>query len=133
MSTASFAANPPVNEKVISSFNEVFPGVVNAKWYEYSNYYEVVFVNHDISHRIKYGLQGEVLSVRRDYTEKDLPLFILSKVKSNYKGKRIFGVTEITSEESVSYNIVLEDAKQWITVKSDEIGNMSVVRKLKKA
>lgn len=41
-------ANPPVNEKVLKVFSNVFPTVQNAKWYEYENYYEAYFDKDDI-------------------------------------------------------------------------------------
>ena len=65
----------------------------------------------------------------------DFPLTesFIAKTKEAYKGKKIFGVTEITSSDGITYNIILEDAKHWTTVKSDASGNMHVVQKLKKA
>lgn len=133
ISTSSFAANPPVDEKVSKIFMESFPHISNAKWYEYESFYEVLFETNKITSRIKYNLNGHVLSVRRDYYEKDLPLFVFVKVKEKYTGKKIFGVTEITSEEGVTYNIILEDDKNWITVKADATGNMHITQKLNKA
>ena len=46
-----------------------------------------------------YDLKGNIISVRRDYYEKDLSLFIVAKVKEKYPGKKIFGITEVTSDE----------------------------------
>jgi hypothetical protein len=132
ISTSSFA-NPPVDEKISSRFKETFPNASNEKWYEYEGFYEVLFQTNDISCRMKYDMQGHIISVRRDYTEKDLSLYILAKLKAKYTGKKIFGVTEITTEGGTNYNIVLEDEKHWITVKSDATGNMSIAQKLKKA
>jgi hypothetical protein len=132
ISTVSFAATP-VNEKVVSRFTETFPAAENAKWYEYENYYEVFFVNNDITCRIKYDLQGNILSSRRDYYEKHLSLYLTAKVKEKFAGKKIFGVTEVTTQDGVIYTIVLEDDKNWTNITSNEIGNFSVVQKLKKA
>lgn len=132
ISTVSFAATP-VNEKVTSRFAETFPAAENAKWYEYENFYEVFFVNNDITCRVKYDLQGNILSARRDYYEKNLSLYITAKVKEKFPGKKIFGVTEVTTQDGVAYTIVLEDDKNWTTITSNEIGNFSVVQKLKKA
>lgn len=133
VSTASFAANPPVDEKISKIFRETFPHVNNAKWYEYETFYEVLFQSNEVACRVKYDLDGKVISVRRDYYEKDLPLFIKVKLKEKYTNKAIFGVTEITSEEGVTYNIILQDEKHWTTIKSDASGNMNIVQKLKKA
>ena len=133
ISTTSFAANPPVDEKISSRFKETFPGASIEKWYEYEGFYEVLFQNNDVSCRMKYDMQGHIISVRRDYYEKDLSLYILAKLKSKYTGKKIFGITEITTDSGTLYNIVLEDEKHWINVKSDATGNMSIAQKLKKA
>ncbi len=133
VSTASFATGPSVDEQVSKQFKETFPAAIEIKWYDYETFYEVVFKNNDILCRVKYDLKGNIISTRRDYHEKDLSLFIVAKVKEKYTGKKIFGVTEITSSEGVIYNIVLEDEKNWINLNSDESGNISQVQKLKKA
>ena len=133
VSTASFATSPEVDEQVSKQFKETFPAAIEVKWYDYETFYEVVFKNNDILCRVKYDLRGNIISTRRDYHEKDLSLFIVAKVKEKYAGKKIFGVTEITSSEGVTYNIVLEDEKNWINLNSDESGHISQVQKLKKA
>jgi hypothetical protein len=133
ISTVSFAATPPVNEKVASRFAETFPAAENAKWYEYESFYEVFFVNNEITCRVTYDLQGNIISARRDYYEKNLSLFIVAKVKEKFPGKKIFGVTEVTTQDGIVYTIVLEDEKNWTTITSNEIGNFNVVQKLRKA
>jgi hypothetical protein len=132
LSSSSFAT-PPVDENVSSSFTQAFPHINNAKWYEYENSYEVYFTSNDVVCRLTYDIKGDIISLRRDYYEKDLPLYILLKLKDRYKGKKIFGVTEISSGEGVSYTIVLEDDKHWTTVKADANGTMSRTKKLRKA
>ena len=126
-------ANPPVSEKVLKIFTNVFPNVPNAKWYEYENYYEVYFDKDDIKTRIKYDLDGKVLSTLRHYEEKSLSPFIKAKVALRFSGKKIFGITEINSENELTYDIVLEDEKNWIHVQSDATGQMNVTEKFKKA
>lgn len=133
VSTASFAHNPEVDEQVSKQFKETFPAASDAKWFDYDTFFEVVFKNNDILCRVKYDLKGNIISTRRDYNEKDLSLFIVAKVKEKYHGKKIFGVTEITSSEGVSYNIVLEDETHWTNINSDESGYITQVQKLKKA
>ena len=132
-STCVAFANPPVNEKVLKVFKTVFPQIENAKWYEYETYYEVYFDRDDVKCRIKYDLDGKVLSTLRHYEEKTLPPFLKAKLSQKFAGKKIFGVTEVNSENELTYNIVLEDDKNWIHVQSDATGQMSVTEKFKKA
>ena len=133
VSATIFAANPGVDEQVSKLFKETFPTAVNVKWYEYETFYEVLFENNQVICRIRYDLQGNIIWSRRDYYEKDLSPFIAARVKEKYRGKKIFGITEITSAEGVTYTIVLEDDKNWITINSDDSGELRFVQKLKKA
>lgn len=133
ISASSFATNPPVDERISKRFKESFPHVSNARWYENEQSYEVLFKNNDITCRMTYDRKGNLLTVRRDYLEKDLPVYIMVKAKETYKGKKIFGVTEVNSTDGIFYHIIMEDAKQWTMVKSDASGNMYVIQKLRKA
>jgi len=126
-------ANPPVNEKVLKIFSHVFPQVQNAKWYEYENYYEAYFDKDDIKCRIRFDLDGKVISTTRYYTEKSLSPFLKAKIAQKYPSKTIFGITEVNSENELVYNIVLEDEKTWTHVRSDSVGQMDVTEKFKKA
>lgn len=134
MSVVSFSfANPPVNEKVLKIFSKVFPAVDNAKWYEYENYYEAYFDKDDIKCRVRFDLDGKVMSTIRYYGEKTVCPFLKAKLSHKYPGKKIFGVTEVNSEYELTYNFVLEDEKTWVHVKSDGTGQMEVTDKFKKA
>ncbi len=62
---------------------------------------------------------------------------IRSKVKEAYPNKNIFGVVEVsimteTGASRLEYFVKLEDAKSWLTVKSDNDGNLTTEEKYKK-
>jgi hypothetical protein len=133
VSTVAFAFDKNVDESIAKRFNEAFPTAKNIKWYTYTNFYEVFFDFNEVTCRIQYDLKGNVIAVRRDYKEKDLPVFILAKVKQKYPQKNVFGVTEIVSGDEIIYEIVLEDAKTWTRVKSDAYGVMVVDKRFRKA
>jgi hypothetical protein len=69
----------------------------------------------------------------RYYTEKNLPVSIQCNIQKKYTDAKVFGVTELTTENSVEYYIKLETPNSWITVRSDADGNMQVTEKYKKA
>src|ERR1051325_11299293 len=108
IASASFA-DPGVSEKVLKVFNEAFPAVQYARWHDFENYYEVYFEKEDMKCRIKYDYEGNIIGTRRDYYEANLCPFIKGKVTQKYPNKKIFGVTEITSESEMYYIITLED------------------------
>ena len=86
---------------------------------EYETYYEVVFKNPDnTSCRIDYSPDGVVLSTTRYYSAQDLSPAIRAKVFEKYPGKNIFGITEVSNNEIITYHIVLEDDKNWYNVQS---------------
>ncbi|HYO22820.1 MAG TPA: hypothetical protein VER36_10470 [Flavisolibacter sp.] len=128
VSSFAFAA-PPVNEKVLKIFSAVFPDVQNAKWYENENNYEVYFDKEDMKCRIRYDFDGKVISTTRYYEEKSLCPFLRLKVSQKYPGKKIFGVTEVNTESELTYNIVLEDDKNWYHVSADAVGQLATTEK----
>jgi hypothetical protein len=69
----------------------------------------------------------------RYYGEDQLPLFIRGKMKEKFNGKKVFGVTEVSSQEDLAYYVVLEDAKSWTTIKCDSYGNTTIHKKMRKS
>lgn len=123
-----------VNEKVLKVFHEAFPEVKQPAWYTFDNYYEVYFANPDnTSCRIDYSPDGIVLSTTRYYTEQNLSPVIRAKVCEKYPGKKIFGITEVSNSENVTYHIILEDDKYWYNVSSNSTGIIKLDKKLDKA
>jgi len=132
--TSLFAAPPSiVTEKVLKVFRDAFPEVKEPTWYNFDTYYEVYFTNPDNSScRIDYNPEGIVLSTTRYYTSQNLAPAIRAKVNEKYPGKKIFGITEVSNNENVTYHIVLEDDKNWLTVQSDATGNTTLEKKMVK-
>ncbi|MEO8412141.1 MAG: hypothetical protein ABI472_00715 [Ginsengibacter sp.] len=134
--TSIFAAPAPVvTEKVLKVFHDAFPEVKQPTWYSFEGYYEVFFTNPDnnMSCRIDYSPDGEVLSTTRYYTEPDLSPVIRAKIYEKYPGKKIFGITEVSNSEKIEYHIVLEDNKYWYNIESNATGDIRLEKKLTKA
>ena len=133
ISTTSVFAAPTalVTEKVLKVFHDAFPEVKQPTWYNFDNYYEVYFTNADNSScRIDYNPDGILLSTTRYYTSQNLSPAIRAKVNEKYPGKKIFGITEVSTSDMLTYHIVLEDNKYWLNVQSDATGNISLEKKL---
>jgi hypothetical protein len=129
--SASFAANP--NQKVLDAFSKTFNQVKEVSWQNVDNNYEANFNQNNITYRIMYDQEGNVVKSIRYYYAQNLPIFIQAKLSKKYDGKKVFGVTELTTESDVIYYIILEDGKTWTHVQSDAYGNMFTEKKLKKA
>lgn len=130
--SATIFAAPP-NDKVLKTFHSTFNRARDVRWSDHADYYEVSFVQSQIRATIKYDLNGNFMSSIRYYTKENLPGNILAQIKSRYPDKSIFGITELTGNEEISYFVKLEDKKNWITVKVRGSGEMEIVEKYRKA
>src|SRR6478672_495967 len=131
---SSFAfANPSVDGKIEKSFKESFPKAEKVTWYENDSFYEVLFTNNQVTCRMWYDHDGNVTKTERYYKEEGLSPFLLAKLNKKFEGKKVFGVTEISTETGVTYTIVLEDDKRWYQVTADDAGNVRLDKKLLKA
>jgi len=133
--TPMFGRTPyAINEKVLKNFNATFPEAQQPVWNTYDSYYEVYFTKPDrSSYRLDYNFDGDVTRSFRYYGEESLSPFIKAKVSERYPGKKITGITEISSNEEFYYYIVLDDGKNIYNIKSDATGNISLEKRLAKA
>jgi hypothetical protein len=122
-----------ISEKMLNSFKKTFPDAQQVKWLEQADRYTVNFSENGVLTKIDYDKEGNFISSLRYYKEKNLPINILCRLQKKYADKKVFGVTEMTTDAAVEYYIKLEDDENWITVKSNADGNMQVVEKYKKA
>jgi hypothetical protein len=121
------------NQKVLDAFHKTFPQVKEVVWTENEYSYEVKFRQNNILSKVTYDTDGNIINTLRYYYEQNLPLLVLSKVKSKFNGKKIFGVTEESSDAGTLYHIILEDEKHWINITADSFGGIKVDKKFNKA
>ncbi|MGZ3847004.1 MAG: hypothetical protein ACXVLT_13450 [Flavisolibacter sp.] len=121
------------NQKVLNAFNKTFQNVKEVAWTENEHTFEVKFKQNEILSKVTYDTDGNIVRTLRYYYEDNLPLLVVSKVKSKFNDKKIFGVTEQSSEEGTFYHIILEDDTHWINITADSYGSIKVDSKYKKA
>jgi hypothetical protein len=127
----AFAEAP--SEKVLQLFNATFSSPQEVTWYDTPDYYGVSFVQNGINTRVKYDKEGNFMSSIRYYGKQHLPINILSQVSKEYIGYEVYAITEVTNTYQVSYHVTLQDENNWITVKVSSSGDISKVKKFKKA
>ena len=128
----SVKASEP-NEKVLSAFNKTFPHAQEVAWTENEHSYEVKFKQSEILSKVTYDVDGNIIRTLRYYFEQQLPILILAKVKAKFSDKKIYGVTEESSDAGTYYHIILEDEKHWIDITADTYGSITVDKKFNKA
>lgn len=128
------AATPPeVGEKVLKAFKATFTEAADVSWVESIDNCQADFLVGEIRVRAIYDHNGGLQKTIRYYKEKNLPGNIRAKIMEKYAGKEIFGVTEIVSDEEVSYYISLKDEKNWYRVKPNPYAVLELLEKFKRA
>jgi len=128
------ASNPPeVSEKVLKAFSETFMKATEVVWHEVQNLYEASFKQSEVISRAIYDQDGNLLRTTRYYSQENLPINILTKLQKRYAGKSVYGVTELSTDDEVSYHITMQDEKNWYIIKADNWGYLELEKKYKKA
>ena len=128
------ASNPPeVSEKVLKAFNETFMKATEVVWYEVQNLYEASFKQSEVISRAIYDQDGNLLRTTRYYSQENLPINILTKLQKRFAGKSVYGITELSTDDEVSYHITMQDEKNWYIIKADNWGGLDLEKKYKKA
>jgi hypothetical protein len=132
-SVSAFASPVDVNKKVMAAFNRTFTDVQDVSWNEVADYYEVRFKQNDVLTKVTYNTEGDVVRTIRYYGAAQLPILVLSNIKTRFSTQKIFGVTEVYTEEGTTYQIILEDEHNWYHVNADSAGNVKLEDKFNKA
>ncbi|HEX7754012.1 MAG TPA: hypothetical protein VF421_01605 [Niabella sp.] len=124
--------HPTVNEKVLKTFNEVFTNAQDVQWSTTAEYSEASFSAGSVTSRAMFDNSGKLIRTIRYYNENHLPSTIIYKLKNKYAGREIYGVTEVTNTEGISYNVVLRDSKNIYNVAVSNDGSITLASKFKR-
>jgi|GEM_PF-1368035 hypothetical protein len=123
-------AGPGAPDTIHKLFHEEFPTIENPLFYREADTFGVFFkTGINSSERVFYNLDGEMIKTVKYYTENKLEPFIYERVKRKYKGKAIFGITEIETTSEHFYEIILQGDNRWWVIKSDAMGFMQIERR----
>ena len=105
----------------------------NVKWSEDANGYFVSFTQFGILSKVAYDPQGDFVFALRYYKEENLPASILVAVRKKFADKKIFGVTELSTADNITYHLRLEDAKSWYGIAVTTTGNITLEEHFQKS
>ena len=120
------------NEKVLKAFAETFSGVQDVKWEDHEEYFTVSFKLAAVRSKVFYSVEGAMLGAIRYYTPELLPLHLLNQLKRQNKSKKLYSVTEVTSGNTVTWFIKLEDDYNWYTLRVEANGDSTWYEKFRK-
>jgi len=131
-SMSAFATPVEVNEKVLKAFKETFTEAEQVSWSEVQDKSQADFMVDEIRVRAIYDQNATLIQTIRYYKAKELPCQILAKIKKKYSGKEITGVTELSTENEIDYQIVVRDDINYYILNADAFGNLNLTQKLKR-
>ena len=67
---------------------------------------------------------GNIRATIRNYSEDMLPPFISNRIHKKFPGKKVWGVTEVSSEEGTQYKVFLVDDKKWYHLSATSNGEV---------
>ena len=122
-----------VNEKLIKAFQEAFPLANTVDWKETGDSYFVHFKENEAVSEIEYDHEGNFIQSERYYSDVELlPLHLAWDLNKKFKGKTVFGVTEINNDTETTYYVKMQDDKEWITVRGTAYGVDRITEKFAK-
>jgi hypothetical protein len=128
----SLSAIAAPDEPLLELFNRTFPDAKYIRWVEKGEHHIVSFTQNDTQCRIWYDKKGTLIYSLRYGLGNELPLPVLMAVKKKYRDKHIDGVTEITTQDSVTYELVLSDDQKWYVARVTDHGEVSQKYSLRK-
>ena len=107
-----------LKETALVNFNSSFPDATEVTWYNMDKgQLYVAFNTAGKKSRALYNKKGKMLYAISYYSKEMLPASVLQKVKDNYCGKSVFGITEISCNHETVYVLVMEDQTSWKNAK----------------
>lgn len=129
---ASATNADPINEKVAKTFSQVFKNVTEVSWNSVGEFFEATFVKATVKTRALFNAKGNLVQTIRYYDESKLPANVLYNVKNDYSKMSIWGVTEVSNDNGITYRIILRDAKKYIHLNVNDAGDTEVVNQYKR-
>lgn len=131
-SVTSWAGHPTVSKEVLSAFEKNFSSASEVKWTTGNNYYKVSFVFNGRYLTAYYDEGGHLYGITRHISSLDLPLLLLMNLKKDYSHYWITDLFELAKNSGTTYYITVEDANTKIILKSSDMNQWTLYKKIKK-
>ena len=101
------AATAAPGTKLLQRFNETFPNAKNVKWRDDAAGYFVSFTQNGNFNKVFYNKTGNFVYSIKYVDGATLPVNIIMALNKNFGESKIIGVTEVTTQNNLAYNIKL--------------------------
>lgn len=133
--TSSSAANffTDKNDAAVKTFKLIFKGAKDAVWKFDDKISFVSFYHNTMPVKAWFGRNGNLIRTIRYYKEDYLNPKLKFEVNERFKGWNIFGITEVSTSDSLEFSIVLKKDKKICVVTMDHTGNILKKKKFNEA
>jgi hypothetical protein len=120
---SSVAAAP--GSRLIEKFNQTFPNAKNVKWEDDRSGYFVSFYENSNFEKVLYSREGDFICSWKYSNGEELPTNIVLLLSRKYGDSKILGVTELTTQTDVSYDIKVSKGAKWYSLDVSSDGTVT--------
>jgi hypothetical protein len=110
---------------LLQKFNQTFPNAQNVKWNDDKAGYFVSFYQNGNFEKVLYSKDGDFTCSWKYSDGKTLPTNIEMMLNKKYSDSKIIGVTELTTQSDVTYNIKLSKGSSLYSLDVASDGTIS--------
>jgi len=114
-------SNISVNAKINKAFGQFFKNATHLRWYEINKKFLVKFIQNDQENRALFTKTGQLVYHISYGTEQHLPAEVRHLVKSNYYDQSITRVLKVNQDNRNIWVISMEDAKDYIMARVEDM------------
>lgn len=123
-----------LSAKLQDRFSTLFPNAENTRWLQKDNTFYVSFSREGKKIRASFDVNGQLNYAITNCSRKQLPENLQKYLQKNYGEYDLFHAKQINAYDAVSYEVILENADHFITIRStrDGIEKIKQVNKVTK-
>ena len=125
------ASTSNVSAKVNKSFSQYFKGATHQRWYQLEKNFLVKFIQNDQENRALFTKNGSLVYHISYGAEKNLPSDVRGLVKSTYYDQSITRVLKVNQDQRNIWVVSLEDAKDYVMVRVEDMEMEEIQRQQK--
>ena len=116
---------------IVSKFSSLFPNATNLKWANSADNYWVSFLNNSRKAKASFSPKGILNYSITDCAMENLPAAFSKTITNKYASYHLFNAIEIAAHGTVAYQAILENSKDFITLKytSEGVEEIQEVKK----
>ncbi len=119
------SANATPDSKILQKFKETFPSAQNVKWVDDKAGYFVSFTQNESYNKVFYNTEGSFVYALKYYKGDGLPTNITMSLNKKYGDSKIIGVTEVTTQNNVVYDVKLSKDNKLYSLNVSSDGSIS--------